>query len=622
MVKNMDALLRAVHALKQVMSRQARTVWIAGALAALCLALSFARTSAGIKQTPNEDGTRVHLMVHAPSPYDCGFDARGAEEAIARHRMHALRSPDQLAALSARDVSLHNQDQNDIAMIEDDGSIIVPPAGFDLTKRAVLFTPEAGGYRLTPTNVRFTGDFGTQVRSFFAFDGQLGFGNNGYRDIPLLDAPFTFYGVTYDTIYIGTSGYITFNRGDTSARPSVTTLTVNAPRIAPLWANLDASGGGVYYNRLAGRHVITWNAVPELPYGGLSTFQAVLYDDGRIAFVYRKVKARAALVGLSPGDAEQEAQPVVFSNPPDAVISAPMFQVFSKQRQLDLPALIRAFYRTHTDEVDTAFIWADFAYDNGLGVAHSFNVRNDIRGIGLSVFDRGALYGSPSRLATVITMGNQNDWPGDPQANMAGLNSAISIVAHELGHRWLAYVRFPGDNENLLLGRDDSHWSFFLDTRTNDEGSFSALLEGNAWRDGGGGIFTTSETAVNYYSRLEQYLMGLRPPEEVPPFTYLETDAQLHELLRQKSPLSGYSVSAVKRTARVEQIIEREGPRLPDVTNAPKSFRIAFILLTEPGVQASSATLQKMSKYREALVRYFSVATDRLASLDSTLIQK
>jgi len=219
-------------------------------------------------------------------------------------------------------------------------------------------------------------------------------------------------------------------------------------------------------------------------------------------------------------------------------------------------------------------------------------------------------------------MGNQNDWPADPQANMAGLNSAVSIVCHELGHRWLAYVRFPGDNERLLLGRDDSHWSFFVDTRTNDAGSFSSLMEGNAWREAGGSLYTTSETAVNYFSRLDQYLMGLRPPEEVPPFTYLETDPQTHELLRQKSPVSGYSVSALKHTARVEQVIEREGPRLPDAASAPKSFRVAFILLAEPGATPSAPTLQKMSTYRNALVRYFSVATDRLGSLDTTLIAK
>lgn len=619
----MDALSRAAHRLKQVAISAPRTVWIAGALAALVLVLSITRTNASNRQTPDNNRTRVHPGGRVPSSYDCGFDGRGAEEAIARHQMHALRSPYQLTVGSRQTDSPRSFDEDNIAVIEDDGAIIMPPAGFDLKKRAVGFTPEAGGYRITPTDVPFTKDLGTRLRGFLAVDGQPGTADNGYREVQLTDAPFTFYNITYDKIYVGTNGYITFNGGDTSARQSAAALASDLPRIAPLWANLDASGqGDIYYNRFADRHVVTWNGVPESVYGSVSTFQAVLYDDGRIAFVYRKVKAHAALVGLSPGGSEQAAQPVVFSNPPDAAISGPFFESFSKQRQLDLPALMRAFYRTHTDEVDTAFIWADFAYDNGLGVAHSFNVRNDIQGIGLKIFDRSALYGSDARLATVITMGNQHDWPADPQANMAGLNSAISIVCHELGHRWLVYVQFNAADQNALLGRDDSHWSFFVDTRTNEAGNISSLMEGNAWREGGGGIFTTSETTVNYFSRLDEYLMGLRAADEVAPFTYLETDAQLRELLRQKSPVSGFTVSALKRTARVEQIIEREGPRLPDVTNAPKTLRIAFILLTEPGASAQPATLQKMSRYRDALERYFSVATHRLATLDSRLIAK
>jgi hypothetical protein len=438
---------------------------MAGALALFVFVLSFAKTDARSKQAPDEAGSRVRLSGRLANQYDCGFDARGADESVARHRMNSLRSPAQLAARSMGDIRRRGYDQDDIAVIEDDGAIIMQPAGFDLKKRSVLFTPEAGGYRVTPAEVSFTKDFGTRLRGFLAFDGQPGNADNGYRDIAITGAPFTFYGVVYDKLYVGTNGYITFNRGDTGARPSAAVLATQAPRIAPLWASLDASnGGGIYYNRLEGRHLITWEGVPESLYGSLSTFQAALYDDGRIAFVYRKVKAHASLLGLSPGNAEQAAQPVDFSSPPGAVITGPMFESFSKQPQLDLPALMRAFYGTHSDEIDTAFIWADFAYDNGLGVAHSFNVRNDIQGIGLPLFDRSPLYGSASRLATVITMGNQNDWPRDPQANMAGLASAISIVCHELGHRWLTYVRFNAANEDALLGRDDSHWSFFVDT--------------------------------------------------------------------------------------------------------------------------------------------------------------
>ncbi|MFL6212566.1 MAG: hypothetical protein ACJ74J_01600 [Blastocatellia bacterium] len=613
--------LKAARVLKQA-ARSLCVSWIAGVLAISLIVVAIARVNAD-QQTAGEDSKRVRVIADAPTPYDCGFDANGADDALARHRMHALRSSYQLAVRREQAGTPRVTDRDNIALIEDDGSIILPPAAFDLKKRAVLFTPEAGGYRITPTDIPFAKDLGTQLRGVLAVDGQPSDSGNGYCPVQLASAPFTFYGVDYNQIYVGTNGYITFNSGDTSSRLSASALATSLPRIAPLWASLNAGGGGdIYYNRLEGRHVITWDGLPESAYGSLSTFQAVLYDDGRIAFIYRKVKAHAGLVGLSPGESAQDAQPVVLTDPPVGVISGPLFQLFSKQRQLDLPALMRAFYSAHTDEVDTAFIWADFAYDNGLGVAHSFNVRNDIQGIGLRGFDRGALYGSPSRLSTVITMGNQSDWPADPQANMAGLNSAVSIVCHELGHRWLTYVQLDAANPDALLGRDDSHWSFFVDTRTNEAGSFSSLMEGNAWRDGGGSIFTTSETAINYFSRLDQYLMGLRPPEEVPPFTYLETDAVSRELLRQKSPVSGYSVSALKRTGRIEQIIEREGPRLPDATSAPKSFRVAFILLTDAGAQPSATTLQKMSAYRDALMRYFSIATDRLASLDAALIAR
>jgi hypothetical protein len=103
----------------------------------------------------------------------------------------------------------------------------------------------------------------------------------------------------------------------------------------------------------------------------------------------------------------------------------------------------------------------------------------------------------------------------------------------------------------------------------------------------------------------------------VGPITYLVVDEQLKDLIRSKSPVSGFSMNAARKTATVEQIIKREGPRVPDSRSAPKSFRIAFILLTEAGRSPSNATLNKLVRYREALVRYFSVATGRRGALET-----
>ncbi len=557
---------------------------------------------------------------------NCGYDPQGATDELSNHRLHVLglSKRDDGVTLAARTTAagFSIEDAEDIALAEDDGTIVISPGRFDLKNSSILFTPDGDGYRISSADVGFSRDFGSRLGYFFGVDNKLGDGDNGYRDVTLLGAPFPFFGVSYDTIFVGTNGYITFTQGDTTARISPTTLARNLPRIAPLWADLEVvNSGDIYYNRLDGHHLITWEGAGQPSYAGLSTFQAVLYDDGRIAFAYRKVKAQAALAGISPGGSAAEPQPVDFSSPPAEKVTGPFFEVFGKQKRIDLPALLQVFYRTHSDSFDTAYVWTDFDYDNGLGVAHSFNVRNHISGIGLKSFDRGPAYGSPARLSTIITMGNAADWPKDPEAHAAGLNSAISIVCHEQGHRWLAYVRFDADHDikDDLLGRENAHWSFLVDTRTNSQGSFSSLMEGNAWRDSGAGTFTTIESAVNYFTPLDQYLMGLRSADEVGEIPYLVTDAQLTEFLREKSPFSGFSMSAIRKTTSVAQIVEREGPRIPDSANTPKELRVAFILLTEQGSTPSSATLEKISRYRDALVRYFSVATGGRGSMDASL---
>ena len=144
-------------------------------------------------------------------------------------------------------------------------------------------------------------------------------------------------------------------------------------------------------------------------------------------------------------------------------------------------------------------------------------------------------------------------------------------------------------------------------------------MEGNAWRDAGAGTFTTIETEVNYFTPLDQYLMGLRPPDDVGEIPYLVTDPQLMEFLREKSPLTGFSMSATRKTTTVAQIIEREGPRIPDVASAPKVLRVAFILITRQGTTASTAMLDKISRYRDALVRYYARATEGRGSMDTSL---
>ncbi|HEY7545866.1 MAG TPA: nidogen-like domain-containing protein, partial [Blastocatellia bacterium] len=267
----------------------------------------------------------------------CGYDSSGAEDGFYNHQLNVRRLAREGFNLKAS--APEARDLGEIAVIEDDGSIVMPPNKFDLKNKSLLFTPQPEGYLAERAEIAFDKNVGTRLGDFIGTNGAPDF-NNGSREVQLAGAQFTFFGAQYDRLFVSTNGYITFNAGDFLARPSPASLATGQPRIAPLWADLDISSkGSIYYNRLADHHLITWNGVAQVLYSGASTFQVLLYDDGRIAFVYKKVKAHASLTGLSPGGSEERARLIDFSDPPAALLSGPVFEAFAKDKRLDEPAL-------------------------------------------------------------------------------------------------------------------------------------------------------------------------------------------------------------------------------------------------------------------------------------------
>lgn len=589
----------------------------------LVLSLTFVPTltrSAAPSAAPDARQSAASLS----QEFACGYAEFGAEEEISKHRLHRLRLAERSGELQTQSLAPVRV-VGDLALIEDNGEIIMQPNGFDLKNRALLFTPDGDGYRVETDDAAFSKDFGQPLTNFFGADGRpTTNANNGYTEVSLGAFPFTFFGISYDRLFVGINGYVTFNEGDTTSRTSAAALAREMPRIAPLWADLDVTAeGSIHYNRLEGRHLFTWAGAAQVQYAGYSTFQLSLYDDGRIRFAYRKVKARNALIGISRGNSEADAQPLDFSEAAGGRVTSAAFESFSKQKRIDIPALARSFYAAQADEFDTLYLWTDFAFDNGVGYATAFVVRNDIQGIGLRQFDRGAIYGSPSRLSSIVMGGDIiRSWIEDPNANMVGLFSPVAIVAHEQGHRWLSYVRYATKRErghDDLLGRDLNHWSFLMDSRSTSDGTFSSVMEGNAWQGGDAGTFRTIESSANYFNELDQYLMGLRAPEEVKDIDYVGVNETMHDALRIISPALNFAIPGERRTVSIDQIIAQEGERLPGVETSRKEFRVAFILLTERGAQASQATLAKLERYRAALVRYFPLATSRRGALNSSL---
>ena len=164
------------------------------------------------------------------------------------------------------------------------------------------------------------------------------------------------------------------------------------------------------------------------------------------------------------------------------------------------------------------------------------------------------------------------DWlgkyPDDPTQKFLGENNTLSVMGQEVGHRWLAFLEFrdrTGQRSDALLGRDQAHWSFFFD-------SDASVMEGNDIEDLGGGAFRTVG-AVQRYSLLDQYAMGLVPASSVPPFFYVENPTNMSAArTRRIAPEIGVTFNGTRRDVLIQDVIAIEGPRSPSAAeSAPRA---------------------------------------------------
>jgi len=184
-------------------------------------------------------------------------------------------------------------------------------------------------------------------------------------------------------------------------------------------------------------------------------------------------------------------------------------------------------------------------------------------------------------------------------------NTTLAVLGQEVGHRWLAFLEFRKDGapSDLLLGRDQAHWSFFFD-------SDASVLEGNDIEDLGGGSFRTVG-AVSRFSLLDQYAMGLVAQSAVPPFFYVESPTNMSVTrTRESSPQVGVTFNGTRRDVLIEDIVAIHGPRVPSAADAPKAHRQAFIYVTSAGRNAEPAQVAKLDRIRLQWEEFFLRATD------------
>lgn len=239
------------------------------------------------------------------------------------------------------------------------------------------------------------------------------------------------------------------------------------------------------------------------------------------------------------------------------------------------------YIKPHGDNCDFLVFLTTFDYALPEAGAEGFYLpeRNDVQGINQSIFDNGAQFGSSEKLQGTIDLGNISALASAPYGRL--LDTSTKVLNHELMHRFGAYIRYKnpdGSQNSALLGKDNAHWSYLLDSQ-------GSIMYGNGWKDNGDGTFT-STSARSGFSPLDLYLMGMIPKEQVPAMLLIKNPIVDATQL----PQLGATVSGTSKTVTIDDIVAAEGARVPDSTTSQKKFNIGFVLLTRAGDDPSVAT--------------------------------
>ena len=540
----------------------------------------------------------------------------GADQRDVRDLLHFSASrlrTDASASLAAQERSraatavarrAADRDENNIAILEDHGDLIIQPNRFDLSHTGLRFEPAGDGYAVSTTAAGFRAALGGAVT--------LGDDDSAEQTIAF---PFEFYRRPFTSLFLNSDGNLTFEEGDNaSTERGITRLTSGAPRIAPFFADLDPSAGGrVFLDSAPDAMTITWCAVPGFGLSTTTTVQATLFAGGAIEFRFGSSSLADAIVALSPGRTGTFTAVDLSAGAGPVLAPAAFGEAFVSSPSLDLVAASRRFYQTHPDDFDQLVFWSETTVVTD-AFAFETTVKNAITGTGLDQIDHAAEFGSAGALQSLINMDRISKYSDVPSAKLFGEYSTLGLLAHETGHRWLARLQFVDADRvvsDRLLGRQRAHWSFFMD-------SDGSVMEGNEIDDLGGGAFRTNSSAEKY-SRLDLYAMGLADAAEVPRWFYI--DAPLSSRSRETPPIAGLTLHGTRRDVLIQDVIDAMGPRVPAAAESPRLHRQAFVFVRRASAVQDPQDLARLSRIREQFGPFFSRATENRMAVRTTLTQ-
>jgi hypothetical protein len=212
-------------------------------------------------------------------------------------------------------------------------------------------------------------------------------------------------------------------------------------------------------------------------------------------------------------------------------------------RGFELEQVARRFYQDFEDTYDTLAIVPEAGYTASYEAYHR-NVRQEVRGIGASLFDNSASYGSARRLQSVELYVNATF-------------TAADTTSHELAHQWGSYFDWTRLAATGPQGSAPSHDPLW----TSGETLIGAVLQpwrrvepaADGWRIG----LTPAPAKLHPYTL---YAMGLLPKESVPAVDVFESQGQFSPT-GVSTPAVGTLVAGASRNVTVFNVIGMHGDR-------------------------------------------------------------
>ncbi len=169
---------------------------------------------------------------------------------------------------------------------------------------------------------------GRYVLSVLAVDGNvLPVGDDTSTAIPLGFA-FPFQGSNWTSLFVNGNGNFTFGAPSTDFSETVAEFLGGPPRVAPLWDDLNPTGGLVVATPEPDALTIHFLSVPEFLGTTPNNFSVRFQDDGTVKVTYNGIFVQDGLVGVTEGGGVSDPGPTDLSDDNAFPAAGTTYQLF------------------------------------------------------------------------------------------------------------------------------------------------------------------------------------------------------------------------------------------------------------------------------------------------------